>query len=106
MCFGVTDIICLLLKLFILLGFSSTVFKVFQGILLQLFYGWGNSGTNMVMAAKSTCLMLVGLILVMELTTKKKFFKGTGCTFWQLSGRQERWDLLQVEPGPAAAADD
>lgn len=51
---------------------------------------------------KSTCLMLVGSILVMELM--KKPSKGTGCTFWQLVGRQEPWDLLQMEPGPAAAA--
>lgn len=57
----------------------------------------------MATAAKSTCLMLVGLILLMELT--KKFFKGNGCTFWQLAGRQEPWGLLQVEPGPAVAVD-
>lgn len=46
--------------------------------------------------------MPAGLILVMELM--KKPSKGTGCTFWQLLGRQEPRDLLQMEPGPAAAA--
>ena len=53
-------------------------------------------------AMKSMCLTPVGLVLVMELT--KKPSKGTGGIFWQLVGRQEPWDLLQMEPGPAAAA--
>lgn len=34
----------------------------------------------------------------------KKSSKGTGSAFWQLVVRQESWDLLQKEPGPAAAA--
>lgn len=48
------------------------------------------------------CLMPVDSVLGMELM--KKSSKGTGSTFWQLVVRQEPWDLLQEEPGPAAAA--
>lgn len=48
------------------------------------------------------CSMPVDSVLGMELMEKSS--KGAGSTFWQLMVRQEPWDLLQEEPGPAAAA--
>lgn len=53
-------------------------------------------------AVKCVCLMPVGPVLWMEFM--KKSSKGSGSAFWQLVVRQEPWDLLQKELGPAAAA--
>lgn len=64
------------------------------------FHSGTASAVGWSVAGKSMCLRSVGSVLVMELM--KEPSKGTGCTFWQLVGGQEPWDLLQVEPGPAA----